>query len=133
MLHHISILFGPEPPVSYLVESSLDSISWTLIGEDTRSRGSRDDFWFTEASSSPLARFIRLVLKTPAVYEKTLPIYSVYEITVSGCGVKSSSTTLSGAFQLRFDMTPVVTSVSPASGSTAGGTQVIVRGCVYLR
>ncbi len=134
VIKSLSITFGAAPPKSYTVEVSLDGRTWLVVGEEVQSFGSKDTWSFATTNSmepDPIALYLRLVMTQPWVYASGFPIYSIAEIVVLGCAVAAPSAVLSESFQFRLDLTPVITSVSPNSGSTAGGTLIVIEGYVF--
>jgi hypothetical protein len=54
--------------------------------------------------------------------------FGISKVEVQGCGTDPPEAALPRAFSYRKDRTPIVSAVSPASGTTAGNTLIEVRG-----
>lgn len=130
-MHSLTLHFHhPGSDVLVLVSSAARGEAGWRVGVSTQGADDatgEDGALTLTFQGAPLARRLRIVLAAPTDSVEGRQVLAVSELVVSGCEA-AEAVTLTHMVSFAAEHTPVVHSISPQRGSTAGGTELEIHG-----
>ncbi len=123
----LEVLWGiDEHASSYNISVSSDDKTFNQVYAETNGAGGVEQISWLDASAQKI-KHIKMRLLAPAFPGAT---YSVREFRASGCTGQSDASTFTASQKVSAvaSRTPTVASVTPSKGTTAGGSDVTIRG-----